>query len=151
MTDHSKFWKNCPMPDLSKTSLGALAWLLDEEQARWRNKVMSWDFGISLETTYKSKCGYVGCAMGLAHLTWDEQRIPDDNASITNSKAIGDLHKEIRAILEKRHGFSSPGATSQVFQQLFIHGHSSSGGTITPGTVANRIKDFLSNQPIRHI
>lgn len=49
--------------------LQELARLLENEQ-EWRNKTMKWDYSELLDTKTNARCGSVGCAMGLAEVTW---------------------------------------------------------------------------------
>lgn len=151
--DHTNFWEHCPVPNLSKPSLQGLAWILDDEQS-WRDKEMYWDFSIGLAASERSPnqtCGYAGCAMGLANLRWQpkgEHKIIDTG----NETALMELRKEIKAILKRRNSEmpdrDADAMTMLTWGALFQHG--SMNPHISPGIVSNRIKDFLSNKPIRN-
>lgn len=144
-TKEPDFWAHCPAPNLAKPTLQGLAWLLEREDD-WRNKIMRWQFSSYLYETGHKHCGSAGCAMGLAHLTWDKHKGPEGNAH-----SLAALMDEVRAILVRR---GEPEATSHaamntVWFELFHNGADhDSARHVTPRVVSDRIKAFLSNKPI---
>lgn len=150
------FWAHCPAPDLTKPSLQGLAWMLERE-SEWKDQ-FAWFFSwwylkkgqahpMNVLTPRAiiermNQCGTAGCAIGLAHHTWGGK---GDN--VNHKEVVLPIKHEIGAILERRGIDHTPAAIEQIWRRLF--GISNRHGDTSPEYVAGRIKDFLSNKPIR--
>lgn len=144
-TTEPDFWAHCPAPDLAEPTLQGLAWLLEREDD-WRNKIMRWEFSSYLYQTGHKHCGTAGCAMGLAHITWDKYKGPEGSA-----ESLTVLMDEIISILRRRgeNEDTVGAAMNSVWHDLFHNGSDLfNASQVTPRAVSDRIKAFLSNKPI---
>lgn len=150
------FWAHCPDPDLSKPSLQGLAWMLERE-AEWKqdfawyfnwwywqkNKVLPIGNQPPVEVLDQlEKCGTAGCAIGLAHHTWGGR-----TSQVNHNAVIIPLRAEIRQILQRRGQSVDSDHVESIWRALFTIANKS--GPTNAEHVAGRIKDFLSNKPIR--
>lgn len=116
------------VPDLTKPSLEALAYVLRHEGARrvpWR-----WDFS-SFSDAVDTECGTAGCAGGLAAAMW---------------LGVHESGEELVHFMSRIFGITYVHA-----EQLFVEGFTRNSGLVTPAVVAARIDDYLAGRRIRYL